>query len=120
MALGASGEDEAVRYLQLAGYALMDRNVRLGKDEMDIIAYDPRDDVIVFMEVKTRRRHRADYPPSLNLTSAKKRRMLRAARAWIHRNGWSGGYRMDVIYIADGQVVQHIRELRIPDASTGV
>lgn len=111
LAVGSSGEYEALRYLNLAGYTLLGRNVRLGRDEIDLIAYDPRDDVVVFVEVKTRSENHPDYPPSMNFTMKKRGRMLRAARAWVDKNGFEGGYRLDLICVADGQVLEHVREL---------
>ncbi|MEK6684541.1 MAG: YraN family protein [Nitrospirota bacterium] len=52
-AFGKQGEAEAVRFLQRRGYRIMDRNVRLRRGEIDLIAYDG--DVLVFIEVKARR-----------------------------------------------------------------
>lgn len=50
--IGRMGEDEAVRYLQNKGFRVIERNYRSGRGEIDIIGMD--DDVLVFVEVKTR------------------------------------------------------------------
>ncbi|MBI3810702.1 MAG: YraN family protein [Nitrospirae bacterium] len=52
-AFGKQGEAEAVRFLERRGYRIVDRNVRLRRGEIDLIAYDG--DVLVFIEVKARR-----------------------------------------------------------------
>ncbi len=51
--LGKWGEDLAADYLQRKGYTIIERDWKSGKRDLDIIAQDG--DVIVFVEVKTRR-----------------------------------------------------------------
>ena len=52
--LGHKGEDMAAKYLQEQGYFILERNwMNKGRKELDIIA--TKDDVIVFVEVKTRK-----------------------------------------------------------------
>ncbi|MDR0888495.1 MAG: YraN family protein [Coriobacteriales bacterium] len=51
-ALGARGEDIAVKYLKREGFKIMDRNWRCTPGEADVVARE--DDDIVFIEVKTR------------------------------------------------------------------
>ncbi len=46
------GEEIAAEYLIKKGYKIIDRNFRKGYGEIDIIAV--KDDVLVFIEVKTR------------------------------------------------------------------
>ena len=50
---GCIGEQIAARYLILAGYRIIDRNYRVGRLEIDIIA--ERRNCLVFAEVKARR-----------------------------------------------------------------
>ena len=47
--LGRLGEDLAADYLEKNGYRIVRRNVRLSKNELDIIAEDA--DYLVFVEV---------------------------------------------------------------------
>ncbi|MBN2015375.1 YraN family protein [Candidatus Dojkabacteria bacterium] len=51
--LGKVGEDYAVEYLKGKGYEVIGRNVYIGGGEIDIIC--KRTDLIVFVEVKTRK-----------------------------------------------------------------
>ena len=50
--LGAWGEEQAVDYLQRKGYTIVERDWKSRHRDIDIIA--TRDDVVVFVEVKTR------------------------------------------------------------------
>lgn len=112
MMAGKQGEDAAVVHLQNIGYTIIGRNVRLNKDEIDIIAFDPRDKVYVFAEVKTRTRIDQDYRPELNITYKKRGFMRRAARRWMTQFSEEIGYRMDVLCVMDGNVVDHYIEVR--------
>jgi putative endonuclease len=109
--VGKQGEEAAERYLKSIGYDIRGRNVRMGKDEIDILAHDPVDDVVVFAEVKTRSRSSDDYPPELNMRGFKKWKLMRAARTWVSRHEYEKGYRMDLICIVDGRVTEHLKEL---------
>lgn len=111
MAVGKNGERIAETYLQSLGYLVYDRNVRLGRDEIDLIAYDPSDKVIVFAEVKSRSKSDPDFQPELNLTSSKKRKMLRAAHAWIDARSYLGSYRIDFIGVEDNCICLHVKAL---------
>lgn len=51
--LGRIGEDAAAAFLESCGYEILKRNVRRRDAEIDIIA--GRQDVLAFVEVKTRR-----------------------------------------------------------------
>lgn len=56
--LGKKGEEIAAKYLQKKGYRILGRNFRIRYGEIDIVAIDsstdPGQDVLVFVEVKTR------------------------------------------------------------------
>ena len=51
--IGALGEDVALNWLNGKGYELVQRNFRFKNDEIDLIML--KDDVLFFVEVKTRR-----------------------------------------------------------------
>ena len=51
--IGAIGEDIALNWLNEKGYELVQRNFRFKNDEIDLIML--KDDVLFFVEVKTRR-----------------------------------------------------------------
>ena len=109
--VGQKGEEQAVRYLQSLGYKLYDCNVRVKRDEIDIIAYDIKAKDIVFVEVKTRQRYHPDFAPLLNLTQKKKSNMQRAARRWIALHDYEGSYRIDVICIAENHILDHFKTI---------
>lgn len=106
---GSYGESMAVRHLLRRGMTVIGRNIRLGKDEIDIVAFDPVDQCVAFVEVKMRT-NGAEYHPSLNLTRNKRRHMVRAARRWVHKNDYPGGYRLDVAYVS-GSLVEYVVDL---------
>ena len=95
---GRAGEDEAARFLEGRGLALLARNVRAGGGELDLVAADGR--CVVFAEVKWRR-DASRGTPAEAVTPAKRRKLLSAARAWLAANP-SGGprdVRFDVVAI---------------------
>lgn len=81
--LGVRGENFAARFLRAQGYRILDRNVQLGKYEIDIIAQDG--DTIAFVEVKTR--ETADpVKPEENVDREKERGVILLNRgAPLHR-----------------------------------
>ena len=61
--IGKKGEELAAEYLQEKGYCILERNwTNMGRKELDIIA--TKDDVVAFVEVKTRRSGSATTPLS--------------------------------------------------------
>ena len=48
---GDYGENLAANYLEQKGYRILERNFRIGKGEVDIVAKD--EDTLAFIEVKT-------------------------------------------------------------------
>lgn len=110
--VGKRGERTALLFLLRLGYRILGQNVRVGlRDEIDLIAFDPIDDVIVFAEVKSRKKFHPDYRPELNLTLRKRTALARAARAWIADCDWEGGYRIDVVCVAEDAVIAHYPEV---------
>ncbi|MDD3896455.1 MAG: YraN family protein [Candidatus Peribacteraceae bacterium] len=110
--IGHAGEDAAADYLHSIGYLIRGRNVRLGHDEIDVVAYDPVDRAVVFAEVKSLARKRyADAHPAANFSGQKKRRTLRAARKWAALHHYDGSYRVDLICVIGSRVIEHLREV---------
>jgi putative endonuclease len=110
-AVGRGGERIAALFLASLGYDVRARNIRLGRDEIDIVAFDPADRVMVFAEVKTLSRPDSVYHPSVNATWRKVRKLRRSARAWVREQKYEGGYRIDLVCVQGGKVTDHIREL---------
>ncbi len=111
MNTGIQGEDLASKFLKRLGYEVRDRNIRLGKDEIDILAFDPEDKVLVFVEVKTRKKSDVDYGPELDFHHRKKKRLKRAMDKWIADNNFDESYRLDLLCVVAGKVTQHFKEV---------
>jgi putative endonuclease len=79
--IGAEGEARAAAYLARRGYRIVERNVRSGGVEIDLIAQ--RGPHIVFVEVKTRRTTRYGSPEAA-VDARKQARLVQGAYAWIH------------------------------------
>jgi putative endonuclease len=79
-ALGAYGEDVAVRHLTAAGMVLLDRNWRCPEGEIDLVLRDG--EVLVVCEVKTRTSDVCGTPHE-SITAAKLDRLQRLGQAWI-------------------------------------
>lgn len=82
---------------------MLDRNVRVGRLELDLVAR--RDGLVVVCEVRTRA-SRAFVDPILTIDHKKRERVRRAARGWIAQHGLSRlEIRLDAasVIIADGQ-----------------
>lgn len=96
--IGRAGEDEAARFLEGRGLAILARNVRIGGGELDLVALDGK--TLVFVEVKWRR-DASRGAPAEAITPAKRRRLLSAARAWLAENPRRGtrDVRFDVVAI---------------------
>jgi putative endonuclease len=80
VALGAEGEQRAAAHLEARGYRIADRNVRAGGVEIDLVAL--RGDLVVFVEVKTRRSRRHGGGAEA-VGRQKRRRLVEGARAWL-------------------------------------
>jgi len=94
-AVGRYGEDLATRHLLSLGWRVLDRNWRGEQGEVDIVALDGSEVVIV--EVKTRR-SLAYGQPLEAITRAKAARLRRLAAEWLQRSGTrAAGVRVDAI-----------------------
>lgn len=95
--LGQRGEDLAARHLRRAGYKILERNVHLGKYEIDIIAREG--DTVAFVEVKTRVDDSIAHPED-NVHRTKQQKIRRAAQQYIEKNGAPDTYyRFDIVAV---------------------
>lgn len=78
--LGRWGEQLAAKHLEAEGYELLERNWRCRRGEIDLVARGG--DVLVFVEVKTRRGR--DYgTPEEGITSYKAKRLLELSQRYL-------------------------------------
>jgi putative endonuclease len=91
------GERIATAYLQRLGYSILARNYRCRGGEIDLVAADGP--VVVFVEVKTRRR--TEWGGPLEAVDARKRRRMAMAASHFLLARWRGepAVRFDVIGI---------------------
>jgi putative endonuclease len=100
--LGRWGEKRCEKFLKRKGLKNLTRNFSCKTGEIDLIMVDS-DGTIVFVEVKTRADESFSSSESA-VTSAKKTRMLRAARYFIStHNIEDRPFRFDVVTIVLGQ-----------------
>ena len=109
--LGQKGEDMAAQYLEQHGYCILERNwTNMGRKELDIIA--TKDDVAVFVEVKTRRAGSAQRPLEA-VDARKQRRICLAADSFLKANRIDFRSRFDIvaiIYNDEGSRIEHIED----------
>lgn len=107
--LGHFGEDMAVDYLQQHGYCILERNWKnKGHKEIDIIAI--KDDVLVFVEVKTRR-HGSLTTPLSAVDGRKQHRICLAADSYIKTYHIDSPYRFDVICVVYNEKASNIEHI---------
>jgi putative endonuclease len=81
--LGRKGEAAAERFLKKESFKILYRNFRARRGgEIDLVCRDRKEQVLVFVEVKTRRSERFG-PPSDAVTWRKRSRIIRAAKEWL-------------------------------------
>ena len=85
--LGDRGEQLAARYLADRGWMILHRNYRIGHREIDLVAR--RDEVVAFIEVKTRGGLGYGHPLEA-ITRKKQREIQLVASAWIEAHGAPG------------------------------
>lgn len=105
---GRLGEALAEAYLRSCGFHIRERNVRCGRFEIDIVAYDPIEKMVVFVEVKTRTRVDERYPVRTMVDGRKRSSMKQAIFRWVERHQYEGSARTDIVCVAGGRVVDHI------------
>ena len=95
--LGARGERAAASFLRKQGYYIVQRQARNLYGEIDLVAVDQQ--VVVFVEVKTRSSHDAGHPAEA-VTAEKQRRLTRIALAYLrHHNLLPHAARFDVVAV---------------------
>ena len=103
VAQGLWGEDVAARLLRGRGWRILERRTRpCRRDrrcEIDIVAFDPKAERIVFVEVKTHASRSAFATRLWGVDQRKRRVLLRACSAWLRDVKWHGNFRFDVVEV---------------------
>ena len=112
--LGIEGEQIACDFLIRKNYKILETNWRHEKEEVDIIAMDEKELVIV--EVKTRS---TDYfgDPEEAVDEAKENRLITAAEAYLEQNDLDQEVRYDIISIIlknNHFEIRHIQDAFFP------
>ena len=108
---GAAAEAAAAEFLEAAGLRVIDRNVRFAHGEIDLVCRDG--EVLVFVEVKSRRARWGDGPASA-VSALKQWRLTRLAHHYLKwRRLGEPRCRFDVVAVTvddDGtSTVRHLR-----------
>ncbi len=101
---GLRAESVAALLLRLKGFTIVERRYSVSGGEIDLIAR--RGDVVAFVEVKAR----ADIEAAaFAISPTKRRRIARAARVWLSRNGWANRLtlRGDAVFVAPRRLPRH-------------
>ena len=104
---GLRAEDLAIDHLTAKGLRVLDRNVRIGGGELDVVVWDG--DTLCFVEVRQRSNLRFGSPEA-SIDAEKRARLFSAAAAYLKRFPSPPRCRMDVIAIsskAGSPVVVH-------------
>lgn len=119
--LGKRGEELAKEYLAAKGYAICDENWHSGKYELDIVAKEGMELVIV--EVKTR--SKTDYGnPEDFVTPQKIRRTIDAANHYLEQQPHHLDVRFDIVSVilddseSSNYEIEHIVDAFMPDLRT--
>lgn len=110
--LGDRGEELAARHLAAGGWMVLNRNFRVGRKEIDLVAR--RGEVVAFVEVKTRSGRGFGHPLEA-ITWKKRREIQQVAQAWIDRHGRDGDtYRFDAVSVlvmgGGAPLVEHVED----------
>lgn len=99
--LGREGEAIAARHLEDAGWTVLERNYRAGRNEVDLIVSRGR--TVAFVEVKARRGDGFGHPLEA-ITARKKGEIAKVARAWLRTRGGLRGLslRFDAVAVRFG------------------
>ena len=94
--LGIWGEEVAADYLREKGYVILERDWHSKHRDIDIVC--TKDDMVVFVEVKTRSRE-GRYTALAAVDAAKRDHLIAAARAYLFTTQRDAPFRFDIITI---------------------
>ena len=106
---GKTGEQMAARYLTDKGYINLEHNYRRGHLEIDLIALD--DDELVIVEVKSRA-YDTILRPEEAVDHKKRLALIRLANEYVKTHNRKENVRFDIVSIvanADGPEIKHLK-----------
>ena len=107
--LGFNGEDLVCEYLERQGFRIVTKNHQWRGGELDIVA--ERDDVLAFVEVKTRERQHVSIAEMVPWS--KQQKIVRTAQHFINKYPVTAkALRFDVAFVCAGEITY------IPNAFT--
>lgn len=113
--LGRCAEDLAAKYLVSIGWKVLARNVRDQYGELDIVAMDREDLVIVEVRCRTSNKVQ-DAIDSVDWR--KMRALMRASSEYVDCIGWEGFWRIDLIAVTidtrgslDDWTLEHVKDI---------
>lgn len=108
-ALGLTGEDAAIAWLEEQGWEVLERNYSTKLGEVDVIVMRPFEELgrrcheVAFVEVKTRRQTR-HVAPEINVNKHKRKRIVRVAKLYLQRCPLPRvAARFDVVAVSAGE-----------------
>lgn len=113
--LGKKGEAVAAEFLEQKGFAIVERNWRYNKKELDLVGF--HDGYFVVIEVKTRTSDGWENPKEA-ITPGKIRFIVEATEAYIIENDITEEVRFDVVTLIPDKgawKVEHITEAFHPE-----
>jgi putative endonuclease len=105
---GLSAERAALVWLVLKGWRPLARRYAGAGGEIDLVMR--RGSTIAFVEVKARG---VMDDAATSIDEGKRRRLRRAARAWLMRHPWAAGLtlRADAVFVAPGAWPRHVPDV---------
>ncbi|MGC9046586.1 MAG: YraN family protein [Minisyncoccia bacterium] len=96
--IGNTGEDLAIEFLKNNNYKIIERNFKKQYGEIDIIAFDKYEKVLVLIEVKT---SNSDIEPEWQMTFKKIKNFQNISYLYAnnHPEYCKNGFRLDLIAI---------------------
>jgi len=122
--LGNLGEKIAEDYLKRKGYKILDKNYKLRLNfspqsgEVDIIAKNQKNNIIVFSEVKTLNSNYRYFSPEEKVNFTKKKKIIKTAESWLLKNKISldSEWQIDVISIRINPETKKAKIQHFPNA----
>jgi len=104
---GKEGEELAAMFMVQKGFAVVQKNYRSGRAEIDLILR--KDTLLVFAEVKLRTKIKFGLPEEA-VNGKKEELILTAAENYIYEKDWKGKVRFDIISIINKKEIFHLED----------